>query len=147
MFAQPAFFILWAGLQSTLDESTICRLHCPWPAPQELVQFVRELRLAKRTDHGRQANLLAALVTGLAHPRPPWLSPRTLRLRLICCRESYQDGWTVRSAAEGVVASVHIREVGGSSPLAPTTSPPLSSWFARRGNREDYAFFRGSRPH
>ena len=28
----------------------------------------------------------------------------------------------------------------GSSPLAPTRSTPLSSWFARRGSREDYAF-------
>jgi hypothetical protein len=35
----------------------------------------------------------------------------------------------------------------GSSPLAPTRSTPLSSWFARGGNREDCAFLAGYRLH
>jgi len=38
------------------------------------------------------------------------------------------------------------RKVGGSSPLAPTRSIPLSSWLARGGNREDFAFLRAFRP-
>ena len=81
------------------------------------------------------------MVPGLVHLQTSGLSPWTLRLRVICCRESYQDEWTVRSGARGVVTSVHIREVGGSSPLAPTRSSPLSSWFTCRGSREGCAFY------
>jgi len=80
------------------------------------------------------------VVPGLVHLQTSGLSPWTLRLRVICCRESYQDEWTVRSGARGVVTSVHIREVGGSSPLAPTRSSPQSLRTARRGNRKDCSF-------
>jgi len=67
----------------------------------------------------------------------------------VCCRA---DGVFGQDRAHTVIRppfpshslqrhhTVHIREVGGSSPLAPTRSTLLSSGFARRGSREDNAF-------
>jgi hypothetical protein len=90
-------------------------------------------------DNGRRVSSLPAPVTRLVHLRTAKLSPRTSRLRVTSCREGYEDRQTVRSAPEGVVASVHIRKVEGRSPRrAPARTgfePPAPTLDLTAGSR------------
>jgi hypothetical protein len=63
------------------------------------------------------------------------LTAPSTRLPMCACHHG-----RARRSAGGVPGEmVHIREVGGSSPLASSRSTPLSSWLARGGSCEDFA--------